>query len=245
MTLENQIKSVIEQKLADGTVEKLVAEKFEQGINNALDNMFRSYGDITEVIEKQLKKVMIPYIEKHDFNQYLIKLDTVLTELSNSVIKDNKKILDNFKTLMEPVPKEIKSSELFNKWLEYAADNIETDGLEVEFDDRPSYETVEVTMSFEQLDSPSWSSFENGQLLFECDHDEDINFVIPLHRWKEHEDYWTITDLGNIDLSSLKNISSFEVFIRSLKQNYTKILIDTDYEIEDLQPSKEPEPNWM
>lgn len=244
MTLENQVKSVLEQKMTDGTVEKLVGEYVEKGIASALKDLFSSYGDVTKVIEKKLKDVMVPQIERHDFSQYLIKLDAVLTDLANVTSLENKKILSNFSTLMTETPRKIKASELFEKWMKFVESDIETDGLEVEFYDEPSYENVEVTLNFEQLDGPSWSSFENGQLLFECEHDEKLNFVIPLHRWKSRDDYWTITDLENVDLSSLRDISSFEVFVRSLKQNYTEIYIDTECEREDVTPTATPEADW-
>ena len=244
MTLENAIKSVLEQKMVDGTVEKLVGEKVEQGIERALNDLFGSYGDITKVIEKKLKDVMVPQIENHDFSRYLVKLDAVLTELSNTTAKQNKQLLDNFAVLMTKTPNKLKASEIFEKWMEFSADDIETEGLEVDYDDRPTYESVEVSLSFEQTEGRSWSSFENGQLIFECEHDEQLNFILPLQRWKELGDYWTITDLQNVDISSIKNIRKFEAFVRSLKQNYTKIYIDTDYDTNYLQPTAEPEPEW-
>lgn len=243
MTLENAIKSVLEQKMTDGTIEKLVAEKFEQGIGSALDNMFRSYGDITKVIEEKLKDVMVPYIEKHDFNRYLVKLDMVLTELSNSAILENKKMLDNFKTLMEPAPEKIKASELFEKWMEYAAETIETDGLEVEFDDEPSYEYSDVSFEFEQNEKRSWSSFEYGELIFESEHDEELNISIPVSKWNR-EDYWTIGSLKSIEIKSLRNANEFQVFLHALSQGYTRIYIDTTYETESITPNAKPEASW-
>lgn len=240
MTLENAIKSVLEQKLVDGSVEKIVGEKVEQGIQAALNDLFGSYGDITRVIEKKLKEVMVPQIENHDFSRYLVKLDAVLTEVSNTTAKQNKKLLDNFAILMNETPNKIKVSEIFEKWMNFSADDIETEGLEVNYDDRPSYESVDVSFSFEQTEGRSWSSFENGQ----CEHDEQLNFIVPLQRWKELDDYWSITDLQNVDITSIKNISKFEAFIRSLKQNYTKIYVDTEYETDYLEPTAEPEASW-
>jgi len=244
MTLENAIKSVLEQKMVDGTVEKLVGEKVEQGIERALNDLFGSYGDITKVIEKKLKDVMVPQIERHDFSRYLVKLDSVLTELSNATAKQNKKLLDNFAILMKDTPNKINASEIFEKWMKLSADDIETEGLEVDYDDRPTYESVEVSLSFEQIEGRSWSSYENGQLIFECEHDEQLNFIVPLQRWKTLDDYWTITDLQNVDITSIKNISKFEAFIRSLKQNYSKIYVDTEYETDHLSPTAEPEAEW-
>ncbi|MEB4838517.1 hypothetical protein P5G86_00165 [Paenibacillus jamilae] len=37
---------MIGKKLAEGTVEKLIEEQLEKGINNALGSLFGSYGDL-------------------------------------------------------------------------------------------------------------------------------------------------------------------------------------------------------
>lgn len=243
MTLENAIRDVLNQKLTDGTVEKLVAENVEKGIDSALRSMFTSYGDMTKIIENKLKEVMIPYIEGHDFSQYLVKLDSILMELSKSAIPENKKMLDNFKTLMAPPPKQITASELFEKWMEYAADEIETDGLDIDYDDEPTYESTEVTMSFEEFEKPSWSSFDYGQLMFESDHDEKLNIAIPLSKWDRREE-WEIDKLQPLEINSLRYAHDFLVFLHSLKQANAKIVLDTTYETVDVTPNDKPEADW-
>ncbi|SUA70143.1 hypothetical protein [Paenibacillus polymyxa] len=76
MTLENSIKDVISKKLEDGTVEKLIEQQLEKGVVNALENLFRSYGDVTKIIEEKVKSVMVPYLESYDYSKYIIKLDS-------------------------------------------------------------------------------------------------------------------------------------------------------------------------
>lgn len=240
MTLENAIRDVLNQKLTDGTVEKLVAENIEQGINSALKDMFRSYGDLTKVIENKLKEVMIPYIENHDFSQYLVKMDAVLLELTKSAIPENKVMLENFQTLLTPAPKTITASELFNKWIEYAAKNIETDGLDVDWDDNPTYESTEVTMEFERFEKRSYSIYDYGQLMFESDHDEKLNIVIPLSKW-ERNSKWEVDKLAPIELNSLRYADEFQVFLHSLKQADTEIIIDMESDSDYVVPEEEPE----
>lgn len=244
MSVENAIKDLLTQKLTDGTVEKLVAEHVERGISSALQNMFSSYGNMTTLIEGKLKDVMVPYIEGYDFNQYLVKLDSILMELSKSAIPDNKKMLVNFKTLMMPAPKQITASELFKKWMEYAADEIDTTDLDVDFDDGPTYESTEVMVRFDELDKPSWSSYYDlGQLIFESDHDEKLNFVIHLSKW-HGRDEWEIEKLQPLEINSLRYANEFLVFLHSLKQNCTRIVLDTTNETDVITPNEEPEANW-
>lgn len=240
MTLENAIRDVLNEKLTDGTVEKLVAKNIEQGINSALQDMFRSYGDMTKVIENKLKEVMVPYIENHDFSQYLVKLDSVLLELTQSAIPENKVMLENFKVLLTPAPKTITASELFSKWIDYAAKNIETDGLDIVWDDDPTYESTEVTMEFERFEKRSYSIYDYGQLIFESDHDEKLNIVIPLSKWERNSE-WEIDKLEPIELKSLRYADEFQVFLHSLKQADTKIIIDTESDGDYVVPEEEPE----
>lgn len=240
MTLENQIKDVISKKLTDGTVEKLIESRIEEGIDSALKELFGWRGEVAKVLESKLKEVMIPQIENHDFSEYLVKLDAVLTELANTTTKPNKTILDNFKMAMSEQPKEIKVSELFKKWKEHVAEEIETDGLEVDYDDSPSYESVEVTLEFEKEDARSWSIIQYGKLIFECDHDEKLNTEVLLTYW-DYKKEWELTVPPKINISSLRHTNSFEMLIHSLYQSGAKIIIDIEDDTDYVTPNEEPE----
>lgn len=241
MNLETSIKDVITQKLEDGTVEKLIGEQLEQGINKALSQLLGSYGDVTALIEKQIKSVMVPYLEKYDYSQYITKLDDVLVEVLKQVAAPNHKLVYNFQQLMLPeTEKELLVTDLFTKWTEYVANNVETDGLEIDYDDEPCYQSVEVTMNVERDSERSWSSFEYATLLFECEHDKNMNFAIRLSRWKKEEG-WSIDYDKSPDISSLRSLSDFEILLMRLDQGGTQLILDSEYESDDVRPEKEPE----
>jgi ribosomal 30S subunit maturation factor RimM len=245
MNLEDSIKDVISKKLEDGTIEKLVEKQLEEGVNNALSKLFGSYGDVTEVIEKKIKSVMIPYLENYDYSEYIVKLDTVLTEVLKNTTLDNKKILTNFKDLINPQKIDvIKTSELYNKWTEFVANNVKTEGLDIDYDDGVSYKPVDVSMETEYEEERSWSSFEGAKLVFECEHDEEMNFEIRLNRWKNHDKNWNMYYNNIHDINSLRNLNEFEIFLMNLSQNGTKIELDEDYLNDEITPEKEPEPTF-
>lgn len=115
MNLENSIKGVITQKLEDGIVERLVGEQLEKGISEALNSLFRSWGDGSKVIEEKLKEVIVPYLENYDYSEYVLKLDAALVEILQNTTLDNRKMLENFKDLMiTEERKTIKVSEIFD-----------------------------------------------------------------------------------------------------------------------------------
>lgn len=245
MNLENSVKDVIANKLADGTIEKLIEEQLEKGVTKALESLFGSYGDVIKVIETKVKSVMVPYLENYDYSEYIVKLDSVLTEIINKTTTDNRNLLNNFKELMsvDTSMKVIKVSDLFNKWCEYAAENVETDGLEVNYDDGPHYESIEVNYSFEGTETKEWLNDEKGRIVFECEHDEKMNICIDVYRWKNihKEGKWDFRFNEDCNLNSLRHIDKFSLYLMSLKQSGVEIEIDTECENDDITPEKEPE----
>lgn len=125
---EARIAKAVEDKLSDGTVEKLVADAVEKALKDSINEQFRYSGEAKKAIDEKVKEVMIPAIESVDLNDYVTKLDTILTEIVNSTsLIDNKEILENFKELMtEPDKKEISLEEIFDEYVKYVSENIDT-----------------------------------------------------------------------------------------------------------------------
>jgi len=247
MDLENSIKDVISKKLEDGSVEKVIGEQLEKGIVKALDNLLGSYGDVTKVIEEQIKSVMVPYLEAYDYSKYVVKLDSVLVDVLKNSALENKRMLENFKELMtvDEKRKTIKVSELFEVWSKYVAANVETDGLEVEYDSEPYYEHVEVSFNVEYDSDRSWSSFKYGTLTFECEHDESMNFAIRLSRWSEAKDEnWDMQYDSVHDLKSLRYLNEFEIFLMKMNQSSIKVELDDEFGNDEITPDKEPEGSY-
>ncbi|MCY7819011.1 hypothetical protein [Bacillus inaquosorum] len=247
MNLEKNIKDVIAKQMEEGMVEKLVAEQLEKGISKALENLFSSYGDVTGIIKSKLKSVIVPYLENYDYSKYITKLDYVLVEVLQNTTLENRNLLNNFKELMseEAAEKTVKLSDLFAKWMNYVAKNVETDGLEVEFDDGPEYEAVEVSVNVERNEDRSWSSFEHATILFECDHDEEMNFEIPISFYKNGTDKeWDLRYNSVHDLKSIRHLNEFEILLMRLSQNGVGIILDIEWENDAVTPEEEPEPSF-
>lgn len=247
MSLENNIKDVISQAMNDGTVEKLVKEKLAKGIADALEDLFK-WGDLKDIIKKQIKSVMIPYLENYDYSEYIMKLDSVLVDVLKNSTLENKKLLGNFKELMstEEMPKSIKLTKLFEKWMEYVAKEVDTKDLEVVYDDGVSYEPVKVSFQVEKESDRDWSSFENATLVFECEKDEEMNFMMRLSRWKKDKDEeYSIHYDAVRDINSLRYLNEFQIFLMKMEQYGTKIEIDDDYGSDEVTPEKEPEPTYQ
>ena len=244
MNLEESIQKAVEEKLKDGSIEKIISDKVEKGISEVFDSLFNRNGDCKKVIEEKVKSVMVPYLESIDYSSYIVKLDEVLTTVVNSTLGDNKKILSNFKELMSinSYCEVVKVSDIFAKWCEYVSNNVNTDNLEVDYDDEPHYESVEVNYEFEQTEKRDWLKREKARILFVCEHDEEMNICIDIYRYDIHkENQWDFEMQGDIQLTSLKYIDEFKLHLMALKQASVNIEIDETYNSDYITPEKEPE----
>jgi len=75
---EHKVINAVNEKLTDGTVEKLVQQYVEKSVTESLASVFGYSGKGKKMIEAKLNEVIVPVIERHDFNKYLVKLDEIL-----------------------------------------------------------------------------------------------------------------------------------------------------------------------
>lgn len=245
MSIEKQIADMMQEKLTDGTLEKVIEEKLTKCIGECMDNMFKWNGPGKELLEKKLQEVMVPAIERHNFSNYTLKLDTILTEIvENTALQENKDILENFKEIMTAdKKKEIALSDIYNAWKDWAEDEVSTVGLDVTYDGEPMYECVEVKMTVEDVESCYKSSPECKVVRFTCEHDEDINFQFELYKYT-WMDGWEISNTDGQNLRSLAFADKIQMLTMRLSRDRTKILVDVEYDTDEIQPSKEPEASW-
>ena len=245
MNLEERITNAVMEKLNDGTVEQIVKVSVETAIKKSLDDLFSWSGAGKKMIDEKVKEVIIPVIERHDFNQYIVKLDSILTEIINQTsLADNKEILENFKALMvEPGEKVIKLSTIFQKYCEYVAHDVDTDDLEACCDDgEPYYESVTANMEVEHEDT--WISSNNRcRVKFSCEEDENLNKELRLYKSKADNNWNVSWEMNTFcDINSLRNLSDFDIFLMTLKRGFVDIEIDTESEYEDdIEPEETPE----
>ena len=245
MNLEERITNAVMEKMTDGTVEELVKKNVESAINKSLGDLFSWSGAGKKMIDEKVREVIAPVIEHHNFNQYIVKLDSVLTEIINKTsLAENKEILENFKSLMiEPDMKVIKLSDIFEKYCKYVAHDVDTDNLEACCDDgEPYYEPVTANMEVEHEDT--WISSNNRcRVKFSCEEDENLNKELRLYKSKT-DNNWNISWEMNAfcDINSLRNLSDFDIFLMTLRRGFIDVEMDTESEYaDDIEPEETPE----
>lgn len=233
--MKEELLNIAMQSLSDDDVKEIVKDKFKNMIQKAVEDAFR-WGDAEKAIKRKVTEVMVPYIEKYDFSEYLPKLDSVLTEIVNSdACMANKTILENFRDLMiEPEQKKIKVTDLFNIWKKRCEKYIDTDGLDIDYDDGVSYSCVECEMIVEELDKPLWSNVQRAVITFQNEHDKSLNIEIPISKWMEEP--YTFSLENDLMISSLRNMNDFQILLMRLTRARTSIIIDKDYGSDDIFP---------
>ena len=244
---DEDIRRITNEGLSDGTVDRIIREKVTDGIEKAIVASF-DYGKLKNAIKERVEQIMVPFIEKYDMSDYIVKLDTVLTEIVNqTALVDNKRLLQNFRYLMvEPQEKEIKLSDLFREYKKHVAENMETYGREVLFDEGdPKYEPMEVYFQFELEDSLSWSSFDRAKIIFgveEEEQQEELNRTIRISRYKkERKEGFELRIDTDPDLRSLSRIPDFDLLLMRLQRADVRILIDEKQGSDDIFSENIPE----
>lgn len=230
-SFEQKIIDCVSAKLNDGTVEKLIEEKLEKGISDAISEVFSYGGKAKKALVSKVEETMVPIIENHDFNQYLVKLDSVLTELvNNTSLADNAVILDNFKRLMKSPVDDfsiVPITRIYEEYQNYVSEHIDTSKLEIVFDDKPYYRDATTNMELEKCERHWFRSDSDEYIVkFTCEEDEDMNCEFKLSSGYSDKRLRIDATTIHMDIQSLSTLSSFEIFIQQLMRAFAKIHLD-------------------
>lgn len=247
-----KIVAINEEMMANGTVEDIIRTKLTDAYEEAIKDAFR-WGDLKKAIEHRITEILVPAIENHDLNGYVVKLDDILTQvIKETALPDHKQLLENFKSIMlDTVPKEIKLSDVMDKYAEFCARNLDCSGREVDLDDEPSYAYGSAAVFVKDKTSKyCYNSGERALLVCNLEGDESEENVKNLHReislthcsWDNGNGFAIRYDyIGTADITSLRNLDAFDVWLIALTRNGSRLIADIDdREEDDFRPEEEP-----
>lgn len=245
---DEDIKRITDEILQDGTVDKIIREKITKGFESAIESSF-SYGKLRDAIRTKTDEVLVPFIENYNMEKYIVKLDTVLSEIVNSTaLTENKKILENFKNLMtEPDMKTITATEIFEQYKLYVAKEMDTDGRDVQIDDGVYYEPMEVNFEVVEEEERPWSSFDSAVLelsVAEEEQQEELNRTIRLDHYKNGKEGWDIISEFNPPIKSLRYLDDFDIFLLTLQRANVKLIVDKKSDWDSVISENEPEATY-
>lgn len=248
-SLDERLTQTFENVLKGNTLTKIVEETLTETLQDIVNDLFKSYGGVYSALRNKIEEHLVSYIKSYDITKYIPKLDSILTTLlSDSSLIENKKVLENFQLMLKPydvsrMPDSL--SELFELYTKWVSKNVATYGLEVVFKPEPLYESVEVSMNVEPTES-CYSAWEYAMLQFRCEHDEECNIDVPMHRYSPQEPWILDFNMGD-RLSSLRNMTEFKLLLTKLTQSCHHIKDDSPYYgyfSDDIYPEDKPEPTY-
>ena len=245
---DEDIKRITDEILQDGTVDKIIREKATKGFESAIESSF-SYGKLRDAVRKRIDEILVPFIEGYDMKKYIVKLDTVLSEIVNSTaLVENKKLLENFKNLMtEPDMKTITATEIFEQYKLYVAKEMDTDGRDVQVDDGVYYAPMEVNFEVVEEEDHSWSRFDRATLELSVDEEEQqvkLNRTIRLDHYKNEKEGWDIISEFNPPIKSLRYLDDFDIFLLKLQRANVKVIVDKESDWDSVISENEPEATY-
>lgn len=247
---DEDIKRITEEVLSDGTADAIIRKYIAEGIERAIVNSF-SYGKLEKAIKERVEQVLVPFIENYDMSNYIVKLDTVLSEIvQKSTLVDNKTLLENFSFMMtEPVEKEIKLTQIFREYQSFVARNMETYGRDITCEDgEPEYDPMEVFLEAEVEPEREWSSFRYATIDFTVDDEEqrdELGRTIRLMRWEnDKKEGWEIRTDIEPHIYSLGNMDTFDLFLAKLQRANVRVIVDEGSVEEYVYSETKPEPTF-
>lgn len=248
-SLEDGVEGLVREALGDGTIESLMRERIIKGFSEAIDDALR-FGELRVAVKDKVREMMLPCIRDYDVSRYIVKLDELLSQVTEqTVMTDNKRLLENFRHLMVDHPEEtIRLETLFDRYCRFVASRIDTDGRKVNLNDgQPEYVSIRSFAKIEMDEMPSLSRhFVYANLRFWTDEeDSEFSYVVHLARWKgDGKDGFEIRYDCNPSLKGISYMDDFEVILSGLTRAGSRLVWGEDSFSYDVVPDKEPEPTW-
>ncbi len=233
MSLEEKILISMKQYLGSEGVTEKINNAIKKATDDVIQDLIAGYNSpVKKIIDKNLRTGLLKQMKEKDYSQSVVSLELLVRQVIKQASAENNNTLKRFKdwATFEP-PKVIKTSEIFDKYLEFVGKNIDTDGLEVDTVDEPSYVGGEAKMEIEANDS-------TYQAKLICENDKTLNFEFDITDWSKT--IW----FRDGDHPSLRMVTKFEFWLRNLEAHKVPVEIDEMHMSDEIEVEEEPEASF-
>jgi hypothetical protein len=250
--MEEIIKRVFNEKLNDGTIEKIIGEKIEEMISSILKDQMSWSGGVKKALEERLKPIMLESVANCDLSQTA----AIVTDLLNTAVKTSpvhliKDTYNGVKTLFSAnenakdisFGKTVKLKEIFEVYTKMIEENNYDESdlakkdieLHDDYDEGGKYAYIEAVMEVETITEKTYfdgyktkyqvtlsNNYEDKEITFEITDSYDSSLRLNI-------------DTGNMLLAELRHLPPIFLYLIQLKNNWCKIVIDTESEMDEVQ----------
>lgn len=226
--MEDLIKKVYEEKLQNGSIEKIINDEIDKMVKSTCTSLFEWNGIIKKQMEEKIKDVMSNVIEKTDFSNYTQKLIYIINNtLPNTALADYSKIgelIENTCGKKALTYKDtVKLSNLFKMYCEYIENETFYESEfehEIELDDEGD-KTAYLDLNME-------INPRTKNIKFYIDESDLDPYTQRYYSFEVRKNNSTISIYCDKKVSNLSSISKFEMFLIMLSNNSVKIDFDCE-----------------
>lgn len=244
-TFSEELLRITRGLLEDGEIEQALHDKLLKGFNEAFDSCMR-WGEVNKAIESRMKEVLVPFIEKYDMNRYVVKLDEILSQLiEQSPLGDNKRVLENFSRIVKtPDARSVTLDEVFEEYCRHVESDIDTEGMEIDYDDEPTYCAVEAVAEIGDVEKRRWDyGADRAELTFRVDDYDGLAYKVELEKYSWSDGYYMRFELKP-SIVGLATMNGFEAYLSALCRRGIVLLADEKRLEESVTPEDRPEASF-
>lgn len=183
-------------KMNDGTLEKVIAQRSDQMIENIVNDVFSNYSDVSNTIRKELSNAMIDQLKDYNYGQYHTKLQLILDNVMDNLTGNSEQLLNNIQTMLGTESRKTIDVSEIHKWFKsHAAENVDTSDLIPTGDEDNPYGPITITTAVNTIDTKSiYRHAKNIELT--CEEDESLNLIIGIDKWaNDPDEQWRISHI--------------------------------------------------
>lgn len=237
------INKVFEEKLRDGSIEKIISDKVDDMVKNICDSQMRYDGAARKALEGKLSPLMLEAIENCSFGNLVTKI----TMLINASIQDSDltgyhSVLESIKSVYAAdqdcerlrAEKSVKLSEIYEKYKAYLNEIYDKDDFENEdiYDDGEGpTATVECGLAVNEKEPLFHWATTTYEVELSCaksneDKSGDVHFELR-KKWDGNGLYLR-GDFSKLSLSDLRYCPHFILWLAFIEREYITVEVDIE-----------------
>ena len=241
--MKDLINKVFEEKMQDGTIEKIIADKINEMVIRVCESQMGYNGDAKKAMEARIAPLFIQAVETCDLGKMVEKITAILNaSLRDSDLDEYSRVCDGAKELFNGSTalntirqkRVMKLSEIFEEYkkhLEYVFDKDDFDEDEIEYGDERQA-VINCTMSVE-LDESELYRKRGYVVTLSTDKssDEKTGDVRFRLRWDYcGTELYLKADLRDLSLSELRHCPPFILYLSCIEREWIRVEIDKEYD---------------
>lgn len=243
--MKDLISKVFEEKMQDGTLEKIVSEKIDEMVRKICSDQMGYGGAAKKAMEEKLNPLILQAVERCDLSDMVTKITMLLNaSLKGSEVEQYHDLIesaqnlfganDSIKALREKrVVKLSKIFEEYQKYLQYIYDRDDFESYDIEEGDYGPFASVECALTVAPDDSAYvWNKPGYEVELSTTKSDDkksgDIRFKL---KWNyDNTELRLCADFRSLSLADLRYCPPFIIYLATIEREWIKVEVDTEEE---------------